>query len=152
MMTFKEFLQDDEASEEQEDIAKLLAKIPPKHAALVRNFHWRFTAGNTIDNDQQHVGYMDDNDKEIAIAAPWNYGREFTVLHEIGHKVWENFVQPYPQLIRLWTQIVGKTKNRQDQPPEELFSMAYANHFVKNKIVIHTHPEWEAFVSKVCQI
>ena len=141
-----------ETDEEQRDIAQLLSKLPQHHSALVKGYHWKFHAGNTLNGDSQHVGYVDPNSKEIAVAGPWNYGREFTILHEVGHKVWERYVQPTPKLEQMWSQIVARTKNRQDQPAEELFAMAYANHYVKNKIVIHTHPEWEQFVEMVSKI
>jgi hypothetical protein len=135
--------------EEKRDIEKTLSKLPPSHAALVKGYRWKFHSGNTLNGDEEHVGYIDDNDKEIAVAGPWNYGREFTVLHEVGHKVWETFVTP--QMKQQWLHIVAKTKNRQDQEPEELFCMAYANAYAKNKIVIHSHPTWEHFIKGIPQ-
>lgn len=150
-ITFREFLQQDAMDEEKRDIQKTLGKLPPAHAALVQGYRWKFHPGNTLNGDDEHVGYIDDNDREIAVAGPWNYGREFTILHEVGHKVWERYVQPQPQLVQQWTHIVNNTKDKQDQEPEELFCMAYANHFVKNKIVIHTHKEWDDFIKRLPQ-
>jgi hypothetical protein len=144
-MRFREFVQQQEMEEEKRDIEKTLSKLPQSHAALVKGYRWRFHAGNTLNGDDEHVGYIDDADKEIAVAGPWNYGREFTVLHEVGHKVWEKFVNT--QLRQQWHDIVAKTKNRQDQNDEELFCMSYSNYYAKNKIVIHDHPEWKQFVS-----
>jgi hypothetical protein len=144
-------MQIDNMEEEKGDIKKTLSKIPPSHAALVRGYRWKFHPGNTLNGDDEHVGYVDDGQKEIAVAGPWNYGREFTILHEIGHKVWDNFVKNNPELVRQWHHIVANTKNKQNQEPEELFCMAYANHFVKNKIVIHTHPEWDRFIEGLPQ-
>lgn len=144
MARFREFLQQqDGMAEEREDIRRTLAKLPASHANLVRGFSWKFHAGNTLNGDSKHVGYMDDQDKEIAVAAPWNYGREFTLLHEIGHRVWERLP---PDLQKQWHYIVANTKNKQEQEPEELFCMAYANHYVKNRVVIHDHPEWHRFI------
>jgi hypothetical protein len=152
-MRFKEFMQqmmpNDGMDEEKRDIQKTLSKLPPSHAALVKGYRWKFHAGNTLNGDDEHVGYVDDGDKEIAVAGPWNYGREYTILHEVGHKVWDHFVNP--QLRQEWTHIVANTKNRQEQEPEELFCMAYANHYAKNKIVIHTHKEWEEFIARLPQ-
>lgn len=150
-MRFREFVQQTSGdnSEETKDIQRTLSKLPPSHAALVSGFKWKFQAGNTLDGDDDHVGYMDPMSKEIAVAAPYNYGREFTILHEIAHKVWEHLVPA--QLKQQWTQIVSNTKHKQNQEPEELFCMAYANTYAKNKIVIHTHPEWEAFVKGLPQ-
>ena len=148
MMSFKKFFQN-EADEEKRDIANLLAKLPPQHAALVQGYRWRFQGGNTLSGDDQHVGYMDSKDKEICVAAPWNYARDFTVLHEIAHRIWETFVQPNPQLVQQWKQIVANTKKRQDQPPEELFSHAYAATYCKNPPAIHYHKEWVEFVKNL---
>lgn len=142
-MTFKEFMQQGNMEEEKGDIHKTLSKLPASHAALVKGYRWKFHPGNTLNGDTEHVGYIDDNDKEIAVAAPYNYGREFTVLHEIAHKVWERL--PH-QLHQQWHHICANTKHKQNQEPEELFCMAYANHYVKNKIVIHDHPEWHQFI------
>lgn len=137
--------------EEKKDIQKTLSKLPQSHQALVRGYQWKFHAGNTLNGDSEHVGYVDDNTKEIAVAGPWNYGREFTILHEVAHKVWERYVQPQPEMVKQWHQIVANTKHKQKQEPEELFCMAYANHYAKNKIVIHTHKEWDDFIKRLPQ-
>ena len=145
-MRFREFMQG-EMGEEKQDIARTLSKIPPQHRELVQGYNWKFHSGNTLNGDDQHIGYMDDHEKEIAIAGPWNYGREFTILHEIAHRVWEKLLPP--QVKKQWVQIVAKTPHKQNQNPEELFCMAYANHFAKNKIVIHDHPEWHMFIKSL---
>jgi hypothetical protein len=145
----RQFMQGDNMDEEKRDIEKTLGKLPPSHAGLVRGYRWKFHAGNTLNGDDEHVGYVDDNTKEIAVAGPWNYGREFTILHEVAHKVWEQYVsQP---MKKQWHQIVAATKHKQDQEPEELFCMAYANHYAKNKIVIHSHKEWDDFIKGIPQ-
>lgn len=145
----KEFMPGDDMDEENKDIEKTLSKLPQSHRDLVQGYNWKFHPGNTLNGDEEHVGYIDDMDQEIAVAGPWNYGREFTILHEVGHKVWENFVTP--EMRKQWEHIVANTKEKQKQSPEELFCMAYANHYVKNKIVIHTHPQWEAFIEALPQ-
>lgn len=145
-MRFSEFMQD-EMGEEKNDIARTLSKIPPEHRELVKGYRWKFHSGNTLNGDDKHIGYMDDRAKEIAIAGPWNYGREFTILHEIAHRIWERILSP--QHKQMWAQIVSQTREKQEQNPEELFCMAYANHFAKNKIVIHDHPEWHRFIKSI---
>lgn len=149
MISFKQYFQQNDMEEEKGDIKKTLAKLPESHAALVKGFQWKFHAGNTLNGDDQHVGYVDTHSKEVAVAAPYNYGREFTILHEIAHRVWERFVAPDPRLVHEWKQIVARTKNKQKQGPEELFCHAYANYYVKNKIVIHDHPEWRQFIANI---
>lgn len=140
MMTFKIFLE----NEEEKNIRQTLNKLPSRHSDLVRGYRFTLKGGNTLPGDDEHIGYMDEKPKEICVAAPWNYGREFTLLHEIGHQVWDKLVPD--ALKKRWVDIVRQTKDRQKQSPEELFCMAYANFYAKNKMVIHDHPEWNKFI------
>ena len=138
-MTFKIFLE----NEEQNDIKKTISKLPNKFADLVKGYKFQFQSGNTMKGDNGHVGEVDDKKKTIIIASPWNYGREYTLLHEIAHLVWKKVSNDKR---KEWSKIVKATKDRQDQPEEELFAMAFANTYAKNKIVIHTHDTWDKFV------
>ena len=147
MKSFSQFLEQKAKTEEEKNIQATLKKIPDSHGKLIKDFHVNFEGGNTLHGDDQHVGYVDEEDKEICLASPWNYGREFTFLHEIAHKVYERLVSN--DLKKKWAGIVKKTKNKQEQSPEELFCMAYANHYIKNKIVIHDHPEWHKFIEEL---
>lgn len=142
-ISFRRYIEIEE-SEEESDIRRTLSKIPRRHADLVKGFNWKFSAGNTLKGDDQHIGYIDTRSKEIAVASPWNYGREFTVLHEIAHQVYDNLIDD--QTKAAWKKIVANTQNKQNQSPEELFCMAYANYYAKNKITIHDHPEWNNFI------
>lgn len=144
MMRFRDFL---EASEEESNVKEMLAKLPDSHRALVKGYKWRFTAGNTLDKDDQHIGLLNHKQKSITVAGPWNYGREFTALHEIGHRVWEKFMTP--DLKKEWSKVVKNTKHKVKQNDEELFCHAYANHFARNKIEVHSHPEWDSFMKKI---
>lgn len=142
MLTFRAFVE----NEEKKNLAHMLEKLPPSHRSLVQGYRFKFQPGNTLDGDDQHVGYMDDESKEIAVAAPWNYGREFTILHEIGHRVWEKLPE---QIHKAWAHVVAHTDKKQKQSPEELFCMAYANYYAKNKVVIHDHPAWKKFIANL---
>ena len=143
MKSFSQFLEQKAKTEEEKNIQATLKKIPDSHGKLIKDFHVNFEGGNTLHGDDQHVGYVDEEDKEICLASPWNYGREFTFLHEIAHKVYEKLND---NTKKEWTKIVNKTKNKQKQSPEELFAMAYANFYAKNKVVIHDHEEWNEFI------
>ena len=145
-ISFRQFIETEE-SEEKSDIRRTLGKIPQSHANLVKGFNWKFSAGNTLRGDDQHIGYIDTHSKEIAVASPWNYGREFTVLHEIAHQVYDNLISDEQKAA--WEQIVANTDNKQNQSPEELFCQAYANYYAKNKITIHDHPEWNQFINNL---
>jgi hypothetical protein len=139
-MNFKRFIE----SKEQNQVEKTLDKLPKVHRELVKNYKIKFTPKITLKNDPKHIGSIDD--KEIIIAAPWNYGREFTTLHEIGHLIWGELLDK--DIKTKWKKIVKKTKNKQNQNSEELFCMAYANYYSKNKITIHDHEEWNKFIKE----
>ena len=151
-MKFRQFLETSYMDEEKQDVQKTLAKLPPSHAALVNGFQWKFHAGNTLDGDTQHVGYMDSGNREIAVAAPYNYGREFTILHEIAHRVWEHMNS---NLKRHWNQLAQDMTDHQkqdksvNQEPEEKFCMAYAQHYAKNKLVKFANPKWDQFIAQL---
>lgn len=159
-MRFKDFFKEDKNAEGMEDIQKTISKLPQSHAALVSGFQMKFHPGNTLNGDKNHVGYVDDNSKEIAVAAPWNFSREFTILHEIAHKVWEKFVAPNQRLAQLWTQLVQKNSSDQmqrnpqakdslDQEPEEIFCHSYANFYSKHKNATYNNPEWMHFIKNI---
>ena len=152
MSSFRKFFH---KSEEEKDLNKTIDKIPKSHQDLLDSYKFKLQGGNTLDDDDKHIGYMDAGDEEIAVAAPWNYGREFAILHEIAHVVWENI----PNNIRAnWEDLVKKTKHIQDkkpntesdsldQPAEELFCMSYANYYAKHKITTYSNPDWMDFIS-----
>jgi hypothetical protein len=156
-MRFRDYIESDASmGEEKDDIVKTLSKLPPSHRNRVKGFDWKFQGGNTLSGDQQHVGYMDSQEKEIAVAAPWNYGREFTALHEIAHTIWESLP---PEVQKQWFHVVKNTKPSADgqnndslnQNPEELFCMSYACYYAKHKIVTYYKPEWMNFIKNLPQ-
>ena len=129
------------------DLKKTLGKIPKSHRKLTTGYKFVYQDGNCLKGDPENIGETDPDKKAITISAPWNYGREYTTLHEVGHLVWEKFV--CKKLRKEWQKIVQNTKHKQNQNAEELFCMAYANTYAKNKIEIHDHEAWEKFVRKV---
>ena len=142
-MEFRAFI---EVTQEcQKDINDTLKKIPKVHAALVKGYKYKFEPNNTLDGD--HVGEIDSSKKTIRVAAPWNYGRQYAFLHEIAHQVWDNIVDDDRK--KTWQGIVKKTKHKQNQSAEELFCMAYADFYAKNKIEIHLHPTWAKFIKSL---
>jgi hypothetical protein len=139
-MRFKVFLE----NEETDDVRGLLDKIPKSHASLVKGYTWHFQSGNTLKGDNEHVAVIDHHQKTITLAAPWNYPRSHTALHEIGHLVWNKHMTD--NLKEEWKRIVQATKNKQDQNDQELFCHAYAATYSKNKISIHNHQSWSGFI------
>lgn len=145
MESFKSFL---EGQEEQNDIKKTLSRLPERHRRFLRGFTLSFQGSNTLNGDNQHVGVIQTHPRpHITIAAPWNYPREWVFLHEIAHMVYEKMMTH--ELRQQWAHIVAQTPNKQDQNPEELFCMAYANAYAKHKIRIHDHPEWDRFIKEM---
>jgi len=148
-MRFRDFYYLAEAKSKQEarDLTATLKKIPKSHRKLVRGYDFSFQSDNTLRGEGDNIGSNDLDTKKIVISAPWNYGREFAILHEIGHMIWEELMCKHDK--QEWKKIVNKTKHKVKQPAEELFCHAYANAYAKNKIEIHNHPEWNKFVKKI---
>ena len=145
-MGFKHFL----ADSEKKDVETTLAKLPKSHRDFISKYTISFQGGSTLKGDKDHIGEVDDVKKHIIVAAPWNYGREYTLLHEIAHLIWGKFVPEKQQ--KEWEKIAKATKMKKSdrQDPEELFAMAYSSHFAKNKIEKFVHPAWDSFVKKIC--
>lgn len=146
-MNFKCFLEQT-GKEENKSVREALKKLPKVYRNLVKGFKFKFLDGSTLNGDSEHVGYMTHKPKVIAVAGPWHYGREFTFFHEIGHLVWEQLVNKENRT--KWKKVLNATKDkRQHQGLEEMWCMAFSNHYVKNKVVIHDHPEWHDFMKKI---
>jgi len=138
----------EQTKEQEENIKKTLAKLPAAYQTLIKDYKIKWHHDNTLMGDDGHIGIINPNNKTITIAAPWNYGREFTFLHEVSHKIFEKYMAPYPERIKEWKKVLVKHKKRMKQNLEELWCMNFANYFSKNKIVAHTHPEWESYMKK----
>ncbi len=132
-------------NEEEENVKAMISKLPKGHQKLLDGYKFKYTPGNTLKGDNDHIGYI--HKDKIVVAAPWNYGREFTTLHEIAHLVWE--YKMTPKLKKEWSAVVKKNPIRQKQNDEELFAMAYACHYAKHKIKVHDHPEWRKFIENL---
>lgn len=150
MDSFKKFLLNELSYQKNEsDVKKTLKKIPQKHKSLLKQYKLDFQDGSTLKGDGDHVGSLDMHNKKIAIAAPWNYGREWTILHEIGHLVYDEFVAKDKKLKNKWKEIVKRTEGKAKQNAEELFCHAYANTYSQNKIEKHNHAEWDKFIKNL---
>lgn len=147
MKGFKQFVTEDD------EVATTLGKLPPHHRLLVKGYKFLFEPHNTLKGDDGHVGMIVNQPKKvIRIAAPWNYGREFTVIHEIAHLVYEVYVRG-TNVEKEWAKLALSTKDRKkDESAEELFCHCYASMFVKYPPQIHHHPEWVDFMKRVIQI
>ena len=132
--SFKAFLKNDENNK----LKALLEKLPVSHRNLLKKINIEFQNGHTIKGSKKFVGSADN--KEFKIAAPWFYAREFVVLHEIGHLVWDKILTDEQKIE--WGKIC---KNKS----EESFCHAYANFYAKHKIKSLDVPAHSGFISKL---
>jgi hypothetical protein len=146
-MRFKQYL----SGEEKKDVQKTLEKIPKPHADLVRDYKITFQPSNSLTGDDGHIGYIDEKNKKIVVSAPWNYGREYTLLHEVGHAVWKYILDDDKK--KEWKKTVSKVRSKNkkdlDQNDEEIFCMSYAQHYAKNKLCKYDHEELDEFISAI---
>lgn len=140
-MEFRLFIE----NEEKKNLEATIKKLPKSHQNLLRGFHVKYQSGNTIKGDDGHIGFIQGN--KIVVAAPWNYSREYTTLHEIGHLIFEKLVTPETK--KQWNELVKKEKNKKEKDSEELFCMVYAQVYAQNKTMKFDHPNLEDFVSKI---
>lgn len=141
MKSFKKYIKD------YEDVEKSINQLPKKFRKLAHGFHIKLEPGHTLPGDNSHVGVVMTNPKnQIKLATPWNYPREFTFFHEIGHLVFEKYVRG-TDLEKKWKELCSKTKDKKkDEPPEELFCHAFAATYCKYPPKIHYHDEWVKFI------
>ena len=139
-LKFKIFL-----NESESDLKDTISVLPEKHAKLLDGVKVKYTCGNTLDFDKKHVGQIKNN--KMIVSAPWNYSRQFTTLHEIGHLVWCQLDNSKKEE---WKKIVKKIKTKiKEKNTEELFCMAYANYYSKHKLVIYSNKYWEDFIKSL---
>jgi type II secretory pathway component PulC len=129
--------------------------LPKSHQNLLHGYKFKYTPNNTLKNDKGHIGYIWKD--KIVVAAPWNYSRSFTTLHEIAHLVWE--YKMTPELKKEWSKLVKKHKKEQkenipkksrdalDQNEEEIFSMTYATLYSKHPVITYYNKDWMEFIS-----
>lgn len=153
-MSFKQFLE----FEEKRNVAKLLDSLPKGHRELLDGYKFKYTPGNTLNGDNQHIGYIYKD--RIVVAAPWNYSRMFTTLHEIAHLVWEYLVTD--KLKKEWSKLLKRTKQAQidkfdkeeqkkalRQNDEEIFCMSYAAKYSNHAPVVWHNEDWFKFLDKI---
>lgn len=150
---FKLFLE----SEVEKNVKKMISKLPEGHQKLLKGYKFTYTPNNTLKGDNEHIGYIYKD--RIVVAAPWNYGREFTTLHEIGHLVYEYVLTP--KLKKEWNDLVSKTNKKQisNQSPssktalkqnaEEIFAMAYAATYTKHPPKTYLNTKWQEFIKSL---
>lgn len=147
MKSFKNFVREDE------EVQKTLARLPKNIQTMLNGFEFRFYASNTLPGDDGHVGMVVSEPKRIIhISAPWRYGRQFTLLHEIAHIVYAKYIKDTPSE-KEWAKISLNTKGRKkDENAEELFCHGFASMYSDYPVPIHDHPEWRKFIHNILKI
>lgn len=148
---FKQFFE----NKQNQDLQKLLNKLPKKHKHLIKDMKFNYTGNNTLNGDKKHVGVI--HKDKITVAAPWHYSREFTTLHEIAHMIWDHILSDEQK--KKWSKLIKKNKSKLkkinmsasslNQNDEEIFSMCYANYYSKHKIITYFDPEWMKFIKSI---
>lgn len=148
-MDFRDYI--NESAGSRKDVKKTLRKIPKAHARLVGGYKFNFQPSNTLKGDDGHIGFIDEKRKTITIASPWNYGREYTLLHEVGHAVWKYILDDghRARWKRLLDPVRRANKKDLNQNDEEIFCMTYAQVYANNKITKFDHESLVDFVKKV---
>jgi len=148
--SFKQFILSEASSiDASEDLNKTIKKLPKEHQKLLKPYKISFETGCTLKHDKHHIGYNDLKKKKIVVAGPWHYGREFALLHEIGHLIWLHYMANNKEAKAEWNSLVKATKNKVDQNSEELFCHSYTNMYCKHKIMSHHHPKLEKFIKRI---
>lgn len=142
-MNFKYFL---ENQKNNEDVSDTIKKLPKSHQKLVKGYKFVFEPNNTLKNDKKHIGYIDEEEKTIKIASPWNYGREYTLLHEIAHIIWKYILDNENK--KEWKKLC-KDKKHLEENYEEIFCMIYAQLYAENKIKKFDHQKLLDFVKSI---
>lgn len=145
-MNFKRFIV--ESSENKKYVKNTLKRIPSEHSKLVQDYKFVFQPTTCLRGDNEHIGLIDEKKKTITIAAPWNYGREYTLLHEVGHAVWKYILDEKKR--KKWKELLSSIKRKEkkglNQNQEEIFCMVYAQTYAKNGLEKYDHDELVDFV------
>lgn len=140
---------EDKVNDEAEESLK---KLPEKHRHLIKGYKFKFEDGCNLKGYPDSIGliHLGNPDKKIIqVAAPWRYGREFAFLHEVAHLIFDKLCKS--KWKTEWEKTVKLHKKRQKQNNEELWCMAYANHFAQHKNMTHTHSAWESYMTDFCK-
>lgn len=153
MNGFKIFIE----TEEEDNVQDTISKLPKSHQKLLDRYKFKFTPGNTLKGDNDHIGYIH-NDK-IVVAAPYRYSREMVTCHEIAHLVFEYLMTR--KLRQEWSELMKKTKKDHqkiqhaqnkpglDQNDEEIFAMAYAATYARHAPETYANKEWQHFIKNI---
>lgn len=143
MRSFIQFVE--QKSEEEKNLQNTIAKLPKKYQKLLKSFNIKLTCKNTLNGDEDHIGVIHKFD--IEVAAPWNYGREFTFLHEIAHLIWEKSITNEQK--KEWKNLARLYKGKPKMDEEELFCMFFASNYANHRIETYNNPKLINFIKSI---
>jgi predicted metal-dependent hydrolase len=143
MGSFKKFYNEDDY------VQKTLKNLPKKYQELLKGYKFLFEPKSTLYGDKDHVGMISNHpEKKVNISASWSTSREFILLHELAHLIFESYVKG-TKFEKEWKEIVKNTKDKKKESDDENFCHGFANFYAKYKMVIHTHDTWTKFFEKL---
>ena len=141
-----------------DECKKSLDKLPKRHQDLLKDYKFKFESGVNLKDYPDSVGviHLGNPDKKLVqIAAPWRHSREFAMLHEVGHRIFEKLMTS--ELKKKWTNLVKKIRpliKKEDsvvgkQDDEEIFAHSYAQYYCHNKMSKFAHKELQNFIKNL---
>jgi hypothetical protein len=143
MRSFIQFVE--QKSEEEKNLQATIEKLPERHKKLLKNFTIELTCKNTLNGDKEHIGII--NKFSIKVAAPWNYGREFTFLHEAAHLIWEKIINNSQK--KKWKRLTKLYKGKPRMNEEELFCMFYASAYANHHVETYNNQKLVSFIKSL---
>lgn len=147
MEGFRKFYEN-KADEEAE---KSLDKLPKSHRDLIKGYKFKFENGVNLKGYPDSIGiiHLGNIDKKlIRVAAPWRHSREFALLHEVGHRVYEKLMSK--DLREKWKKLLNSVKLHKDaakeKNEEELFCHFYSQHYSYVKVVRYQNDVLDKFI------
>ncbi len=146
MDKFESYIREDKA------VRETINKFPERYRSFLDDYDIRFEPGNTLRDDPGHVGrvFIGGNNNTITIASPWNYGREFTLLHEIAHLIYDRFVKN-TEWERKWKKVYKLEPGPKREGAEESFCHALAQYYVTTKVSKFDLKPWKKFMDEFCR-
>lgn len=152
MEGFKNFLE----NKTDEEALASIKKLPKSHQKLVKDYKFKFENGCNLKGYPDSIGLIhigNDDKKLVRISAPWRHSREFAVLHEIGHLVWQHVLDNKSK--SEWKDLIKNHRKKlhkdaaKEKNEEELFCHHYAQHYCQNKVIRYNHDKLDDFIEKL---
>ena len=150
MEGFRQFYE----SKVDNEVEESLKKLPAGHRALIKDYKFKFENGVNLKGYPDSIGVIhlgNTNKKLIKVAAPWRHSREFAMLHEVAHRIYEKIMTK--KLRKEWSKLLKTVKLHKDaakeKNEEELFCHHYSQYYCVNKVIRYDHDKLDDFIKKL---